>query len=76
LQKSLLKNISFFGKAFFFKERFVLKEKNIRFFDKTFFHKESFPSSFGKAFLLKKRFVLKEKNLNNFYMLLLFLINR
>jgi len=30
----------------------------------------------GKAFLLKKRFVLKEKNLNNFYRLLLFLINR
>ncbi len=30
----------------------------------------------GKAFLFKKRFVLKEKNINNFYRLLLFLINR
>jgi len=54
----------------------VLKEKNISFFGKGFFVKESFPSSFGKAFLLKKRFVLKEKIINNFYRLLIFLIDR
>jgi len=54
--KTFTKNIKFFGKSFFSKERFVLKEKRNCFFDKTFFVKESFLSSFGKAFLSKKRF--------------------